>query len=399
MQKTSIFKTCLFLAAAFSAALGPMTQGHAATAPIIVGLDADMSSGSAPAGEAIRRGAILAIREINSAGGVLGRPLKLVVRDHKGNPARGLDNIEDFAKDDNLVAVIGGLHTPVALHELEAIHRLKIIYLGPWAAGTPVVDNGHAPNFVFRVSVRDQYAGGYLVGHAKNKGYRKIGLLLERTGWGRSNEKAMRSAIERHGLRQVGIEWFNWGVRDLSKQINNLVVAGAEAVLLVANAREGAVAVRAMAGRSSSSRVPVISHWGITGGNFPEIVGTDLDKVDLQFLQTFSFISPPYPDRAKKVFAAYRKAFAGVDGPEDVFSPVGTAHAYDLVHLLAAAIRKAGTTDRSEVRDALEQLDRYEGLVRDYDPPFTPLRHDALTTADFRMATFADGGAIVPIGE
>ncbi|MCH7864894.1 MAG: ABC transporter substrate-binding protein, partial [Proteobacteria bacterium] len=260
-------------------------------------------------------------------------------------------------------------------------------------------DNGHAPNFVFRVSVRDQYAGGYLVGHAKNKGYGKIGLLLERTGWGRSNEKAMRSAIERHGLRQVGIEWFNWGVRDLSKQINNLVVAGAEAVLLVANAREGAVAVRAMAGRSSSSRVPVISHWGITGGNFPEIVGTDLEKVDLQFLQTFSFISPPYPDRAKKVFAAYRKAFAGVDGPEDVFSPVGTAHAYDLIHLLAAAIRKAGTTDRSEVRDALEQLDRYEGLVRDYDPPFTPLRHDALTTADFRMATFAEGGAIVPIGE
>ncbi len=107
MQKTSIFKTCLFLASVFAAALSPMTQGHAATAPIIVGLDADMSSGSAPAGEAIRRGAVLAIREINSAGGVLGRPLKLVVRDHKGNPARGLDNIEDFAKDDNLVAVIG----------------------------------------------------------------------------------------------------------------------------------------------------------------------------------------------------------------------------------------------------------------------------------------------------
>ncbi len=78
---------------------------------------------------------------------------------------------------------------------------------------------------------------------------------------------------------------------------------------------------------------------------------------------------------------------------------MGTAHAYDLVHLLAAAIRKAVTTDRSEVRDALEQLDRYEGLVRDYDPPFTPLRHDALSAADFRMAAFADGGAIIPIGE
>lgn len=48
-------------------------------------------------GEAIRRGIVLAIDEIKGAGGILGRPLELVVRNHRGDPARGIDNIEELA--------------------------------------------------------------------------------------------------------------------------------------------------------------------------------------------------------------------------------------------------------------------------------------------------------------
>ena len=95
-----------------------------------------------------------------------------------------------------LEAVIGGLHTPVALDELALVHQHRLIYLGPWAAGTGIVDNGYTPNYVFRVSVRDQLAGGFLVGRALAAGYRHPGLLLERTAWGRSNEKAITA--ERH---------------------------------------------------------------------------------------------------------------------------------------------------------------------------------------------------------
>jgi len=159
--------------------------------PVLIGLDADMSSLSAKSGEAIRRGVVLAMDEINSAGGVLGRPLKLMVRDHRGNPARGRDNIEELAAMADLVAIVGGIHTPVALYELETIHRAGVLYLGAWAAGTPIVDNGFDPNYVFRVSVRDSFAGPYLVAAAKRAGHERLGLMLERTGWGRSNEKAM----------------------------------------------------------------------------------------------------------------------------------------------------------------------------------------------------------------
>ena len=72
-----------------------------------------------------------------------------MVRDHWGKHARGKDNILEFAATPNVVAFFGGFHTPVALQELNAIHTNKLVYLGPWAAGTPVVDNGYEPNTSF----------------------------------------------------------------------------------------------------------------------------------------------------------------------------------------------------------------------------------------------------------
>ncbi len=96
------------------------------------------------------------------------------------------------------------------------------------------------------------------------------------------------------------------------------------------------------------------------------------------------------------MFEAYRHTFPETQSPTDIFSPVGTAHAYDLIHLLRLAIEKAGTIDRAAVRDALENLAEYQGLVRNYHPPFTPENHDALTTDDFRIARYDEHGSIMP---
>jgi len=365
--------------------------------PIYIGLDADMSSGAAQSGEAIRRGALVAIDEINAAGGVLGRPLELIVKDHRGNPSRGIDNIEDFGKIKDLAAVIGGIHTPVALAELETIHRLGMIYLGPWAAGTPIVANDNDPNFVFRVSVRDEFAGEFLIDAARDSGFNRPGLLLWQTGWGRSNEKAMNAAMKQSGMKPAPIEWFNSGEPDMTDQINALVAAGADVIMLVANPTDGLVIVRNIAQMDKQHRVPIISHWGITGGDFFEQASADISAVNLSFLQTFSFFDPPFPDRAERVYQNYCRLFGPCNSAADVLSPVGTAHAYDLIHLLRLAIEKAGSIDSSEVRAELETLGSYQGLMRDYNPPFSPKRHDALDASDFRLSRFDQTGAIVPV--
>jgi branched-chain amino acid transport system substrate-binding protein len=379
------------------AVTGGAAFGGTEPAPIIVGLDADMSSGASLGGEAIRLGVVLAMDDINSRGGVLGRPLKLVIRDHRGIPARGVDNMEDFAKMDQLVAVVGGSHTPVALAELESIHRNKILYLGPWAAGTPIVANKYQPNYVFRVSVRDEHAGGFLIGAARDRGFKKPGLLLWRTGWGRSNEKAMKAALSRIGMGFAGVQWFNTGQQDITQQINALAASGADVIMLVAGPADGLVAIRNIADMPENSRLPVISHWGITGGGFFDKAPDDIAKVDLSFLQTISFFQPPFPDRAQRLYKAYCDKFGPCKSKADLRAPVGTAHAYDLIQMLGMAIKKAGSVDRAKIHTAMESLGRYEGLMRNYDPPFTATRHDALDARDFNLCRYDGNGAIVPV--
>lgn len=385
--------------AAHTAAANDAIRKDASGDPILVGLNACTTGKLGQSGQAIKRGILIAMHEINRAGGVLGRQLKLVEKDNRGMPARGVDNLVDLSRMEDLVAVVGGLNTPVALAQLKAIHKERVIYLGPWAAGTPIVDNGHKPNFVFRVSARDEYAGGFLVRKALERGLDKPGLLLWRTGWGRSNHKAMTAAMARYNMEPAGVEWFNTSQRSMADEIDRLVRAGANAIILVANAPEGLTAIRNMAALPDAKRVPIISHWGITGAEIVQKDPQAFKDVDLTFLQTYSFLEPHSPDIARRVATAYCKHFGACGPVTEIFSPVGTAHAYDLIHLLKRAIEAAGSTERGAVRNALERLDRYDGLVRTYNPPFTPTRHDALDESDFRLSRYDEQGAIIPVGK
>lgn len=82
---------------------------------------------------------------------------------------------------------------------------------------------------------------------------------------------------------------------------------------------------------------------------------------------------------------------------EDIKGPVGAAQAYDLTHILA--LDRAGTTDRKKLRDALEHLGTYRGLVKTYAPPFTPARHEALGPDELLLARFRADGVLVPVND
>lgn len=361
---------------------------------IVIGLNADMVAGSALSGQAIKRGMELAVGEINQRGGLLDKKLKIVVRDNSGISTRGRDNMNYFIGMDNVVAVMCGIYSPIALAELDIIHREKMIFLVPWAAATRIVDNGFYPNYVFRVSVRDEYAGPFLIQKALEK-YKKIALLLVNDGWGRGNLKSMSGALSQKKMEAVSIQWFSWGEKDMTLQLDSIERAGADVIVMVAGATEGASIIKNMAMRPH--RLPIISHWGITGGHFWKAVNRELEKVNLSFLQSFSFFKAETRE-ARSLMEKYFKAY-DVDHPGRIFAPVGTAHAYDLVHLLALAIKKAGTTDRPFVRYALERLDDYSGVVKRYSPPFTPGRHDALEQSSFFLCEYDQQGYIIPISE
>lgn len=380
----------LTLSLLVAAATGAVAQSKE---PVKIGLSAAVSGGSAASGEAIKRGLEIAIGEINAKGGVLGgRPLQLVVRDDEGQPAKGVTIARELVEREKVAAVFGGLHTPVALAQVAVWHELKTPYMGAWAAGTNITRNGQSPNYVFRVSANDDDADKFLTRYATEvlrKG--KPGLLLENTSWGQSNEAGLTKWLGEKAIRAVGIEKFNWGDPDMSPQLLRLKNAGADHVVLVANAPEGAQVVKSRA--KIGWEIPMVSHWGISGGRFAELTGELSDGV--AFLQTYSFFGKQN-ERGEQVLKALKEKY-GVKGLEDVIAPVGTANAYDGLHLVALAIEQAGSTDGAKVRDALEGLKaEYKGLIKTYRRPFTAEQHDALTDADYIMVVWR-AGKIVPL--
>ena len=101
-------------------------------------------------------------------------------------------------------------------------------------------------------------------------------------------------------------------------------------------------------------------------------------------------------ERGQALLKALREKY-NVKGPEDVVAPVGTANAYDGLHLVALAIEQAGSTEGPKVREALESLKgEYKGLIKTYKQPFSAEQHDALTDADYVMVAWK-GGKIVPV--
>ena len=122
-----------------------------------IGLVAALSGDSALSGEAITRGLTVAIDEINARGGVLGgRKLALVRRDDESNPAKGQLAARELIEKEKVAVVFGGIDTPVSAALVGVMHELKTPYMGVWAAGTNITNNGKNPNFMFRVSAVDE---------------------------------------------------------------------------------------------------------------------------------------------------------------------------------------------------------------------------------------------------
>jgi branched-chain amino acid transport system substrate-binding protein len=375
--------------AAVAAGLVLATTALAAD-PIKIGLVAALSGPSAQSGEAITQGLTIAIDEINAQGGVLGRPLAHVKRDDESSPPKGATAARELIYDEKVAAIFGGLDTPVSLAIVPIANKEHVPYMGVWAAGTPITRNGAKENYAFRVSAVDVLVDEALLKYAQKQGAKKPGLILINNPWGESNEKGLRDLAQKMGITLAGVEKFEDRDVDVTPQLTRLKNAGADALILVANAAPGAQMMKSR--ERMGWKVPVISHWGVSGGRFPELAGPTAG--DVVFVQTYSFFGNQKP-AGRKVLAELGKKY-NVKGPEGVISPVGVADAYDAMHLLALAIKKAGSTKGDAIRQALHQIDDYQGLIKTYHKPFSAQNQDALGPDDYIFVRF-DGTKIVPV--
>ncbi len=364
----------------------------AADDTVKLGLVAAMSGQSAKSGEAIVRGLSLAIDEINAKGGLLGKKVELLVRDDESNPAKGVIAARELVQREKVAAFFGGLDTPVSVAIVPFANQSKVPFIGVWAAGTAITRNGAAENYVFRVSAVDALVDVALVDYAAKKySAKKPGMILINNPWGESNEKGLKAALETKGMPFAGVEKFETGDVDVVPQLTRLKDAGADTLFLVANVAPSAQVVKSL--DRMGWNVPIVSHWGPSGGRFTELAGPSAEKV--HFIQTFSFSGNTSP-KAAGVLAALKKKYPEIKSAADVTPAVGIANAYDAMHLTAMAIAGAGSTDGPAIRENFYKIGKYDGLIKAYDKPFSADNQDALSPSDY-IFTYFKGDEILPL--
>ena len=383
-----------FVLAAGALLVSAATAGFAAEPEAVkIGLVAALSGNSALSGEAITRGMSIAIDEINARGGVMGgRKLVLVRRDDESNPAKGQLAARELIEKENVAIVFGGIDTPVSAALVNVMQELKRPYMGVWAAGTGITRNGKTPNYMFRVSAVDERVDLAMLKYAKKSfATKKPGAILVNNPWGESNQKGLEKAATELSLPLAGVEKYGANDIDITPQLTRLKTAGADSLILVGNAAPAAQVMKSL--ERMDWNVPVVSHWGISGGRFNELAGPRYK--DVRFMQTYSFFGKQNPVGVK-VLAELKKRFPEIKGPEDILAPVGVANSYDAMMLTALALDAAGSTDGDKLREGFYKVPDYAGLIKTYKKPFKVGDNDALEDADYIWVRF-DGKNALPV--
>jgi branched-chain amino acid transport system substrate-binding protein len=387
MSTGTALKTIMIGAAFACAATGAMAQ----RVQPCVGASLPMTGPTAWAAESIRMGVETAMAEINAKGGVLGQQLKFVQYDDAGQPPRGVDNARRIAESDNCIAMFGGWHSGVALAVVEPVHEASMPYIAVISAGTKITENDRKPNFVFRVSMFDRWQALALIRMSqKVSAGKKVGVLYEDTGWGQGAVPDLKDSAGAEKVNVVGYEVFKWDDRDMTAQLIRLRDAGADTVILYSRDLEANQILRSM--DRINYKPKIVSAWGNTG-TLGELAGPLANGMIV--LQTFSWMGELKP--RQKALLDSMMAKYNLKNPEDIRHGSGAANSYDATHILAEAVKIAGSFDRAKVREALYKVS-FDGIVQNYAPAFAPDRQNAILPENYQWTAWHNG-KILPIAQ
>lgn len=389
-------KTQAVILFACTAQVFAQTPANPEKPPVWIGFDDAFGIKTNTSAMAIEWGIQAAMEEINAKGGVLnGRALKLVTTDNKGVTARGKDNFLQLAGTMDLVAVLTGKYSPISVEMLPDAHRLNVPLISVWGSADPITDHEYKPSYSFRVSLKDDWGVEAMMKRLSSRyKVRQACAILPNTAWGRSAESVIQEKSASTAVQFPVVRWYNWGDASLNGHYQACLKARVQGLLFVGNEKEGAILIKEIAAQPQPMRLPVVAHWGAVGGTLHELASEALPMVRIDFIQTFTFIKNKRP---RAVYLAdWILKNTDLKITTDIPSPVGAAHAYDTVHLLAQAIDIAQTTSPKKIRDTLEKLPAFNGAVRYYNRPFTQDRHDALDKSQVLFVKLTTSGQLIP---
>jgi branched-chain amino acid transport system substrate-binding protein len=366
--------------AALCAALSAQAQS---TPTLKIGVIGPFTGPSSDFGVLMLQGVQLATEEINTVGGYMGRHIELVIKDDQGNPDIGLKGSQELVAQ-GVTVTLGFCNTGVAQKSLEVFQNAKLPLIIPCATGTPLTAKYPAPeSYIFRTSPRDAIQAPFVVDDILRRGWTKVAIFADTTGYGDAGLKDVEAALTAKNLMAVYVARFALGVKDLRDELRAAQAAGADVVFSYTVGSENAVIAN---GRKDLKwKVPQVGAWPLS---FPFFIQGAKDAAEGAMMAQ-SFIAEPNNERRASFLSAYKRKFN-----QPMAVPMAAAQGYDATYLLTYSLFgiRDGNLAGPQLKAALENISRvYYGVVATYERPFSVNDKDAISQNMLVMGKVANG--------
>ena len=314
--------------------------------PIKIGAFGPISGNAAAQGASVRKSVEMAANLKNAAGGLLGRPIEMVIGDDAGKPEEAAVVARRFATRDQVVLAIGSVSSPASLAAAQVFREEEVPQIVVSGTAQRITTQGN--EWVFRSAVPDRKLVSDLADFINEKmpKLKRFGFLYVNDDFGKGGFDAFGEAGKKHGMSITTEERYSRGDLDFTGQLTRLRASNPDALVEWSRYTEGALIHRQI--RQMGWDIPRFGSDGIGAPAFLELAKEAANGVI--YPTPFSPATSSKLPAAQDFIALVRKTY---NKPPDFVH----AQAFDAFNIAIAAIERAKSVDRMAVRDALRQTD------------------------------------------
>jgi branched-chain amino acid transport system substrate-binding protein len=367
---------------ALSAALAVSSLSAAADETIKIGSVLSVTGPAAFLGDPELKTLQLYVEELNKKGGVLGRQLELIHYDDGTDANKANSFTKRLIEDDKVDILIGGTTTGATMSMVPLVTKAEIPFIS--LAGAVVVIEP-VKKWVFKTPHTDRMAAEKVFEDMKKRGITKVALLSETSGFGQSGKKETEAVAAQYGVTLVANETYGPKDTDSSPQLTKIKnTAGVEAVFVFGLGQGPAIVTKNY--RQLGITLPLYQSHGVASDEFLKLAGPAADGVRLPSPAQLIPEQLPANDPQKSMVTSYDNAYKTKYKSEA--STFG-GYAYDALLLSVDAMKRAGSTDKSKVRDAIESTKGFVATSGTFN--MTANDHMGLNLTSFRMLEVKNG--------
>lgn len=356
-------------APADSGSSGSDSSAPASGDTIKIGLYATITGPNALAGEMAEKGARLALKEVNEAGGVNGQMLELVVYDDKSTPEGAVRAVTRMVDVDQVTAMVGSNSSPNIVAASQITEDAGVLQIG---CGTSPSYTNAGYQYIFRGTANANLPNAAFVDAMTTMGVSKVAILSIASENGVSGVKSTKELMPA-SMEVVCEEQYQPTDTDFTGQIAKVIASGADGVILYGTTSDSALAIKQLRSNGYTGYI-----YGPEALGVPDIINVGGEAAENVIFGSGAIIPASVDDAANDVEKAMLTAFVEEYGEMPVSDVV--YRGYDSAKLIAIALQNASDiSDPDAIREAVLGITDYEGIAGTYD--FSDGSGDGLSTA------------------